>query len=70
MKAFQDLGARVLYLVHNSTFDLAFHTWRDPLERVSDLAEKAGIVIATPEIGEVLTLGKPRENKKWWKDLK
>ena len=70
VKAFQDLGARVLYLVHNSTFDLAFHTWRDPLERVSDLAEKAGIVIATPEIGEVLTLGKPRENKKWWKDLK
>ena len=35
VQAFQDLGAKVLYLVHNSTFDLAFHTWRDPLERVA-----------------------------------
>lgn len=70
VQAFQDLGARMLYLVHNSTFDLAFHTWRDPLDRVADLSERAGITLATPEIGEVLTLGKPRENRRWWKDLK
>jgi hypothetical protein len=44
--------------VHNSSFDLAFHGWREPLEN--------GIALATPEIGEVLTLGKGRENRKWW----
>jgi L-ascorbate metabolism protein UlaG (beta-lactamase superfamily) len=70
VQAFQDLGARTLYLVHNSTFDLAFHTWKDPLERVSALAAQRGINLATPEIGEVLTLGKPRENRKWWEGLK
>lgn len=70
VRAFQDVGAKSLFLVHNSTFDLAFHRWQEPLERVADLAEKAGITLATPEMGEVLTLGKPRENKRWWKGLR
>lgn len=70
VQAFQDLGARTLYLVHNSTFDLAFHGWREPLERVAALAQEKGIALATPEIGEVLTLGKARVNRKWWEGLK
>lgn len=64
VQAFQDLGARTLYLVH-STFDLAFHGWREPLERVAALAQEKGVALATPEIGEVLTLGKARVNRKW-----
>src|SRR5262245_50576221 len=70
VQAYGDLRAKLLYLVHNSTFDLAFHTWRDPLERVAALTEQRGIALATPEIGEVLTLGRPRENKQWWKGLR
>jgi L-ascorbate metabolism protein UlaG (beta-lactamase superfamily) len=70
VQGFQDLGARVLYLVHNSTFDLAFHGWREPLDRVAALAQEKGIALATPEIGEVLTLGRPRENRRWWEGLK
>lgn len=70
VQAFQDLGARTLYLVHNSTFDLAFHGWREPLERVAALAQERGLALATPEIGEVLTLGKARENRKWWEGLR
>jgi L-ascorbate metabolism protein UlaG (beta-lactamase superfamily) len=70
VQAFKDLRAKVLYVVHNSTFDLAFHTWRDPLDRVTDLAAREGLTVATPEIGEVLTLGAPRKNVLWWKGLK
>ena len=70
VQAYGDLRAKLLYLVHNSTFDLAFHTWRDPLERVAALTEQHGIALATPEIGEVLTLGRLRENKQWWKGLR
>lgn len=70
VRAFKDLGARTLYLVHNSTFDLAFHPWREPLDRVADIAEREGLALATPEIGEVLTLGRPRTNHRWWKDLR
>jgi hypothetical protein len=70
VQGFKDLRAKLLYVVHNSTFDLAFHTWRDPLDRVTDLAAREGIAVATPEIGEVLTLGVPRKNMLWWKGLK
>ena len=56
--------------MHNSTFDLAFHGWREPLERVAKLAQERGLALATPEIGEVLTVGKPRSNVLWWKGLK
>lgn len=70
IQAFKDLNAKLLYVVHNSTFDLAFHTWRDPLDRVSDLALREDLPLATPEIGEVLTLGQPRRNVLWWKNLR
>ena len=70
VQAVQDLRARVLYSVHNSTFDLAFHPWREPLDRVADIAEQEGLLLVTPEMGEVLTLGRPRQNQRWWKDLR
>lgn len=70
VQAFQDLRAKVLYAVHNSTFDLAFHTWQDPLDRLAKLSADKGIELATPEIGEVLTVGQPRSNKRWWLGLK
>lgn len=70
VQAFQDLGARLLYLVHNSTFNLAFHAWQDPLERVAALAQAKGLALATPEIGEVLTIGQPRTNRLWWRGLR
>ncbi len=70
VQAFQDVRGRLLYLVHNSTFDLAFHTWQDPLNRAAALAEAKGLPLATPEIGEVLTIGQPRSNLLWWKGLK
>jgi L-ascorbate metabolism protein UlaG (beta-lactamase superfamily) len=70
VQAFKDLRAGMLYLVHNSTFDLAFHPWQAPLDRVADIAEREGLPLATPEIGEVLTLGQPRQNQRWWKGLR
>ncbi|RYF81696.1 MAG: MBL fold metallo-hydrolase [Comamonadaceae bacterium] len=70
VQAVQDLRARVLYSVHNSTFDLAFHTWQDPLERIAAISAQKKVELATPVIGEVMTVGKPRENRLWWRGLK
>jgi len=70
VQAFQDLRGKVLFSVHNSTFDLAFHTWHEPLDRLADLAVAKNIELATPEIGEVMTVGQPRSNKRWWVGLK
>ena len=70
VQAFKDLRGKLLFVVHNSTFDLAFHTWQDPLERVATLAEREQLPIATPEIGEVVTLNRPRRNVLWWRGLR
>jgi hypothetical protein len=40
------------------------------LDRLANLAAAKGIELATPEIGEVMTVGQPRSNKRWWQDLK
>ena len=70
VRAFVDVRGKVLYSVHNSTFDLAFHTWHDPLDRIADLAAAQQIELATPLIGEVLTIGRSRTNVRWWAGLK
>ena len=70
VQAFRDLRGKVLFSVHNSTFDLAFHTWHDPLDRIADLSAAQQIELATPVIGEVLTVGAPRKNVRWWAGLK
>ena len=70
VQAFKDLHAKVLLPVHNSTFDLAFHPWREPLDRVTELAERDHLTVATPEFGEVVTVGQPRNNVLWWKNLR
>ncbi len=70
VQAFKDLRGRVLYLVHNSTFNLAFHAWQEPMGRVAALADAQRLTLATPLIGEVLTIGAPRSNVQWWKGLK
>jgi len=70
VQAVKDVNAKVLYSVHNSTFDLAFHTWQDPLERIAKLSEEQHLTLATPEIGEVMTIGQPRTNRLWWQGLR
>lgn len=70
VQAFEDLRGKVLYSVHNTTFDLAFHTWHDPLDRIARLSQARNIELATPVIGEVLTVGKARTNVRWWEGLK
>ena len=70
VRAFMDLRGRVMYPVHNSTFSLALHAWQEPMERVATLAMAHNITLATPEIGEVLTVGSDRSNALWWRGLR
>ena len=69
IQAFQDVRGKLLYGVHNSTFDLAFHPWREPMDRLSALAAERSIPFASPVIGEVLTVGVARGNERWWEGL-
>ena len=67
LQAHLDLGGRWLVPVHNGTFDLALHPWYEPFERIGALARAAGVALATPAMGERLSLAQPREHDAWWR---
>jgi len=74
LQAHQDLKGRILMPVHNSTFDLAFHPWYEPLANISHLAKVQNINLLTPIIGEpyILNAGSLENidliasNIRWW----
>lgn len=64
--AHMDLRGKVMMPIHNGTFNLAFHPWYDPLQRVTAEAEQKGASLTTPLVGEILTLGETLPERKWW----
>ena len=48
VQAALDLQAKLYFPIHWSKFDLAQHTWTDPIIRASKAADKLGVKIATP----------------------
>lgn len=67
LQAHLDLKGKNLLPIHNGTFDLALHVWDDPFERIVSLAELQGVVVCTPQMGEMLDIEKPLANKRWWR---
>lgn len=73
VQAHQDVKGQVMVPVHNGTFDLAFHSWYEPLERVSLAAQKSKIVLLTPIFGQPISLVSLNQhlgmNIRWWRNL-
>ncbi|MEJ1972948.1 MAG: MBL fold metallo-hydrolase [Lacunisphaera sp.] len=59
----------VLIPIHWGLFNLAPHTWTEPVERVLAAAAKAGVTVATPRPGESVEPGLPLATKRWWPEL-
>lgn len=70
VKAHQDLRGKVLLPVHWGKFELALHHWKEPIIKVLEEAEKTNAVIATPLIGELMTVGGEIPQTKWWEKVK
>jgi len=68
LQAHRDLNGRWLMPVHNGTFDLAMHAWHEPFDRIEALAAAAGVALATPAMGERLSLRQPRPGRRWWRE--
>lgn len=74
IQAHLDLQGKQMLPIHNSTFDLAFHRWYDPLETIQDLATQHQVNLLTPKIGAQLTVTKHAQTEKnhttpWWRGL-
>lgn len=67
--AARDLGARTLLPVHWGKFTLSLHDWDEPIRRVTLEAEKQGMPLLHPMIGELVDLDAPGPQTKWWESL-
>ena len=68
VQAAKDLKAKAMMPIHWGAFALAMHTWMDPIERVTVAAQEENMPIATPIIGEPISLDASQfPDKKWWK---
>lgn len=67
VQAHLDLRAEVMFPIHNGTFDLSLHSWKEPFARVDREAIKKGVSIVYPMMGESISLIKENRSGKWWK---
>ncbi|MBX2949819.1 MAG: MBL fold metallo-hydrolase [Crocinitomicaceae bacterium] len=65
-----DLNTRHFMPVHHSKFKLSNHPWYEPLQRVTNAAEKENKSVTTPKIGEKVNLDQLDKSwEKWWEAL-
>ena len=69
VRAHQDLGGGWLLPIHNGTFDLAFHPWTEPMERIQLLAKVNGLRVSTPRFGEPVHLDQIQPATPWWRTV-
>lgn len=71
VKAQSDLtGAQgVVVPIHWATFNLAFHPWAEPIERLIAAADEAGIPLAIPMPGQRVDIARSNPVQPWWRDV-
>lgn len=69
LQAHLDLRGKVMVPVHNGTFDLAFHSWYEPLEKITALADAKEVVLSTPQFGQVMSMENLYEPARWWRSV-
>lgn len=69
VQAHLDLKGITMIPIHNGTFDLSFHPWEEPLERVTQEAQKRNVEITTPIVGEIFTVDEPPAFNAWWRSV-
>ncbi len=69
VQAHIDLKGEVLLPIHWSKYNLAFHPWKEPINRLTQKAQELDVQVTTPRIGESFS---PTENtpvNHWWKGI-
>jgi L-ascorbate metabolism protein UlaG (beta-lactamase superfamily) len=65
--AHRDLKGKVLLPIHWGTFNLAFHSWDEPADRI--VAASTGTTVVMPKPGESIEPGKPPPVTPWWRGV-
>lgn len=68
IQAFKDLNAKRYFPVHWGMFELAFHSWYEPIQKISEMAWDNSIKLVSPKLGEVVQVNDGYKNIFWWED--
>ena len=69
IQAHLDLKGKVMVPIHWGMFNLALHTWYEPIVRVSKEAKKQGVTLITPKLGQLISLKQNHVSQDWWSAL-
>jgi L-ascorbate metabolism protein UlaG (beta-lactamase superfamily) len=64
--AHRAVRGNVLFPVHWGTFDLALHTWVEPMERVLAAARAENVRVVSPKPGQSIDPLAPPTPERWW----
>lgn len=67
VQAALDVKAQRMMPIHWGGFNLALHTWTDPIERVKEEANSKGIPLYHPYVGERFSINQEVGKAEWWK---
>ena len=70
VRASREVGAKRMFPVHWSTFNLAFHAWDEPIRRAAAAATAQQVDLVTPRIGEMVVAGQPFASTAWWEAVR
>lgn len=65
-----DLRSEVMLPIHWGTFNLAFHAWDEPIERLLSAASSMNVKLVTPRPGEMIDVSNPPPVNPWWREAK
>jgi L-ascorbate metabolism protein UlaG (beta-lactamase superfamily) len=66
VRAHGDLGGQVLLPIHWATFNLAFHRWAEPVQRLLIAAAASDVQVVVPRPGERVDVLAPPPLHDWW----
>jgi L-ascorbate metabolism protein UlaG (beta-lactamase superfamily) len=61
-----DLNGKRMLPVHWATFNLAYHGWKEPIERSVAAARKNNVILLTPRLGEAMGIRGKYTGTRWW----
>ncbi|MGU3432180.1 MBL fold metallo-hydrolase [Actinomycetes bacterium M1A6_2h] len=61
-----DAGHGIVIPVHWATFNLAFHSWSEPIERLIDAATMRGVHVTVPMPGQRVDITRGSDRQPWW----
>jgi len=69
VRAHGDLGGKVLMPIHWATFNLAFHRWAEPVQRLLVAAAARDVQVVVPRPGERVDVLSPPPLEDWWTEV-